>query len=307
MYSRRTISNQSQSFQKKRQSRLVWTIALIIVSVIAWLFSFSRLSNLQALSIDTVVISGADADISGRLEYVAERSIQGAYLGIFSKSDIFLYPKNALLTAIRAASPRIKSVDVSRQGRTLTVMIVEKTPAAAICTNLPDWDDSGSLVEDQKENCYLADASGLLYMSVHDILNKSRDRYFIPDLDDNASSSEALIGTHISTTTDFQALQAFSSVARSRGIDIQAILSHGNGEYEIYAMNPSPSSGRSAKTATSTVVIYVSQHNGFDNELTNLISFWSNALDKAHSGGEWPVFDYIDVRYGSNVFFRMVK
>ncbi|MCX6719051.1 MAG: hypothetical protein NTZ38_01600 [Candidatus Taylorbacteria bacterium] len=269
---------------------------------------------LSVFNIETVQIAGADPDIVPALRSVVYGEIDGDYGGLFSRSNIFLYPKASISKAVINASKRVSSVDIYRDGRTLMIEANEKIPVAMVCADLPDWGDNGRLDDKNTDKCFLVDDNGFLYARVSviqgfsNISDNIHDRYFIPDLSDNgASSSEALIGTTLSTTTDFQALREFSQVARDHGIDIQAMLLRGNGEYEMYALNPASNFMSHQSTATSTVVIHVNRRNGFDNELANLISFWSNAVDKAKSGQAWPVWDYIDVRYGSNVFFRMVK
>ncbi len=286
---------QSRSFTRKRHARLYWILALAAVSVISWVCALSFLTRLNVFAITQVQVFGADADITPALQLAAQRVLAGDYLGLFSRSSTLVYPKSAIAGAVKAASPRVLSANVSRDGlHGLIVTVSEKIPTAVVCAALPDFSDN-AVVFDQSSGCYFADASGLLFEAAP-AFSSSPDKssvtvssvpaypvYYVPDLA-IAGSSDAPVGSYATSTVEFSALQSFYEGAAAVGIPVEAILIKEGGEYELYA---------------STTVIYFNDVQPLSDELSDLTAFWSNMKGAS--------FDYIDLRYGSNVFYKALK
>ncbi len=302
----RIHASQSKSFAEQRRRQAIIGIVAGSIAIFSFTFSLSKLSSLEFFSIETIRVYGADSDIALAVQSAAYNSIQGSFLGIFSKSNAFIYPKSSLTAAVVDASPRVLSAEVSRDGwQTLIVSVYEKSPAAIVCADLPDFDQNGALLSDN--DCYAADDSGLLFKKI----TASTDafagtasaagtpgiiRYYVPDLPDDASA----IGSRATSTVEFAALQSFVAGARSAGIKPEAILFKDGGEYEMYADSPAGPSG--AATSTPLIVVYFNDKAGFAAELSDFHAFWSHMAMSA--AGAPKSFEYIDLRYGSNVFYR---
>ncbi len=287
-------SGQSHQFIYSRRKKNIWTLILALISIITWLYAFSSLSHLEIFNIKTINISGADKDISNTLKATALNSIQGEYFGLFSRSNLLAYPKEAIMTAIMNTDARVNDVTVERSGiQSLNITVREKIPAAVVCTNLPDWDES-DLILDSFESCYLVDDTGYVFMNASSS-NAEINRYYLPNIA-IVSTSTSIIGTKIASTTMFRTLQSFYNGAKSYNIDIKALLVKDGGEYELYAA-----------TESGVIVVYFNEINGFENEFTALISFWNDLTQKARNEGNKLKLDSIDLRYGSNVFYRIVK
>ena len=272
-------------------------IVASIVAIVSLAFALSRFSALEYFSIESVRVYGADSDIVPIVQLVAYDAIQGSFLGIFSKSNAFIYPKAALTAAVINASPRILSAEVSRDGsKSLIISVTEKSPAAIVCAGLPDFDQNGALSDDG--DCYAADESGLLFKKMAVSTGTPQImRYYVPDLPDDVSA----IGSHATSTVEFAALQSFVAGARSAGIKPEGILFKDGGEYEMYADSSARSSG--AATSSPLIVVYLNDKAGFVSELSDMAAFWSHMTASAGAGAP-PSFEYIDLRYGSNVFYR---
>lgn len=298
--------HQSKSFAHRRQSRTVLIIVLAVISLGTGLFSLSRLSGLSFFSIDTVRIFVADQNIAANLQAAAYSRLEGDYLHLFSKSNYFLYPRREIIAGIRAASPLIDTVTIGNDGlHTLIISVNEKTPAAVICANLPDF--TGNIISTvDSDSCYFADSSGLIFEHTPSITGNVYDRFYVPRLGDAASSSNSIIGTQGIPAADFAKLRLFLDDIHQAGIESQDVLLKDGGEYELYARNPSLTLTGSIPAAQDTVIIYFNDSNLSD-ELINLVSFWKKMTDTARLKKESLAFDYIDVRYGSNVFYRMAK
>jgi cell division septal protein FtsQ len=293
----RLTSNQSKKFVERRKTRYAITGALAVAVVGIGVFFLWEFTHLRALQISDVEISGADNDISPLLKQAALATLEGDYAGFFPRTNIFLYPRSAVAKAVAAAAARIDSVKVDRAGLTaLAVSVTEKSPAALICPYLPDWNGT-TLSEDGSAPCDFADASGHVVRSAPSFSGQAYNRYYVPALNDLATTSGSLTGLYATSTAEFAALQTFYDGVRAAGIAAEAVLMKDRGEYELYAPNP----------AGDTVVIYFNDSRPFSEELANLVSFWTQLSSDARSKNERLDFDYIDVRYGSNVFYRLVK
>jgi hypothetical protein len=286
---------QSHSFTKKRRAKFYWTLALIIIVIISWLCALSFLFRLNTFTITVVKVFGADADITPALQSATEKTLVGDYFGLFAHSSTLIYPKTGIIAAVKASSPRIDRVTVNRDGlHGLVISVSEKIPAAVICATLPDF-SGNQLILDQTDGCYFVDESGLLFGTAPSFSTSSatltRNVYYAPNIS-GAGSSNNLSGSYATSSMEWKGLQAFYDGARTIGISPAGLLIKEGGEYELYA---------------STTVIYFNDARSMSLQLANLRDFWMSMTATARSKNQSVIFDYIDLRYGSNVFYKVLK
>lgn len=295
-YSVGKSSVQSVKFVRNRRRKNIWMITLGVISITTWAFVVSKVSELNIFNISNIEIVGADADIKDSLEATVLGSIEGKYSGLFPRSNSFIYPKDKILEDIRLASPRILDVGARLDGLdTLVVRVIEKTPVAVICPDLPNWTESDIIYETDSV-CYQVDEQGFIFKrsSKEDLY--AYPTYYIPSLKSSNDDGE-VIGTFATSTENFRKLQSFVSGMASSGIKPLAVLLKGSGEYELYA---DPENDEES----NMVLIYFNERNNFENELANFIAFWSNLKKPVSQGENRSKFDYIDLRYGQNVFYK---
>lgn len=291
---------QSQNFSKRRKNRIVIISLLIVISIFTWSLSFVRFISLNAFSLNDVKIAGISPDVVASMQASALSSLEGDYFGIIPRSSSFFYPKTEIINNIEKISPEVEKVEVTKaSGNVLGIEIKSKTPVAIICSGYPDFSDVKdiSLIE---ADCYYIDAHGYIFKKAPLISGTLYHRYYIPALFDNSSSTESVIGKYASSTEEFINLQKFYSNVVKSGIVAEAILVKGTGEYELYAENQASSS----EFNNNVAVIYFNDDRPLDEELANLVSFWKNMTDKVKNKSATTTFDYIDVRYGANVFYK---
>jgi hypothetical protein len=283
--------------------RLAITLILIIASAFSWVFALSRLSMLNMFKIESIEVVGIDPSVAINLKNTALNVIGGDYLGMFSRSNTFLYPHDRMVAAVLDVSPRVKNVKIVRDGiHNLNIVVNEKKPVAVICTSLPDFssnNSSNNLFSDDYSSCYFSDVTGYIFMNAETTPSDRYPHYFIPELADSSSSttSSSVIGTYATSTELFVTLQEFYSKAIEADIPVLAILVKGDGEYEMYA----------GTSDVDTIVIYFNDSRPLMEELDNLITFWKRMLVETKTDGKSMNFEYIDVRYGSNVFYRKIQ
>lgn len=273
-----------------------------MICIASWLFAFSILSDLPFLAIDSVEIRGADSDIVPMLQAAALQALAGSYGGMFSRADRLIYPRAAVAAAVAAVSPRVASVSMGTDGANmLTVTVMERQPSAVICPDLPDLDSLAST--DSSDECFLADSDGLIFEPASST-TVAMDRYYVPGLADDASLTADFIGEYATSSAEFAALQGFYEGARQAGIAVQAVLMKDGGEYELYAQNPGAAGSTSTEDA-DIAVVYFNDNRPLSDELSDLTAFWTHMRSLPPDSGHPLDFESIDVRYGSNVFYRL--
>ena len=230
--------------------------------------------------------------------------LQGNYFHLFSRKSTLIYPHDAIVSAVKAYSPRVDSVLIKRDGlHGLIITVNEKAPVAIVCGDLPDLGD-GSIGADSPDDCYFTDEDGLLFEKIGNLTSGDYAHYYAPSLD-GGSSGQDLSGTYATSTAEFRALQSFYSGVQSAGLTIQGVLIGDGGEYEMYADNPDNQIKSVSTTTPSTVIIYFNDSKPFSSQLADLSAFWSSMVAKANNQEQLLKFDSIDVRYGPNVFYRL--
>ena len=104
------------------------------------------------------------------------------------------------------------------------------------------------------------------------------------------SASTDFTGALATSTSEFTGLENFYDGALATGISVDGILIKDAGEYELYA---------------SSTVIYFNDKEDLSNEITNLSAFWRH-MTTPNNTKKPVIFDYIDLRYGPNVFYKII-
>ncbi len=299
---RSRISNiQSKKYIEKKKTRMVVSICLTIVSLVVWGFAVVRLSNIHALAIEEIVVEGADPILKSKIESAALQALEGKRFGLFSKGNAWFYSKQSVVSAVLAVSPQITDTEISLKSSFLQIKVNEKVPSALVCIGFPDLNtDFDEDESDSEAPCYFADEDGLLYAESPKFSGKVYNRYFVPSLSSSEDVEKPIIGSFATSTEIFTALQDFTKSMQDSHIEVEAILIKEDGEFEMFTH-----SGLGDKTLT---IIYLNYARPLSEQGANLVSFWKEmSKQKSGTGAQGvPSFEYIDVRYGSHVYYRVI-
>src|SRR3990167_6008150 len=132
--------------RRRRLFALIFSGALILFI----LSGLAGLTYLSSLRIKDVAVSGAQTLSSGTVEAFVRDRLVGEYWYVFSKSNIFLYPKQQIIADLIKAYPVLASADVHAVDfRSIAVNLVEREPRALWCS--------------QDERCLFMDENGVVY------------------------------------------------------------------------------------------------------------------------------------------------
>lgn len=283
--------SQSQLFRSRRKRRLSLILVAVLLGLVSWAYLISRLSYIPILAIDDVRVYGARPDLVPKLRAAAFQALQGNRLGILSRSNILIYPRREISARVASSSERLATVYVERDGlHAVRISVTEKGPAAIVCDDLPNFNSEGEVA--LGDRCYFADDKGIIFDKAATSTVEGVIRYYIPE-----TLSDPL-GKPATSTAEFSALQSFVRATEVMGMSPKAVLMKDAREYELYIENPADPS--------ELTVIYFNTGAALGREVSNLAAFWNSMITSPKTKGPKPSFEYIDVRYGSNVFYRTV-
>jgi hypothetical protein len=290
----RPVSRQSSSFTRRRYQQKALLIAGGIGITLLLLWGISGLSRLDSLAIKSVEVYGTDPAIATDIQAAVNQALSGNYIGLFARANRFLYSRRGIVKAIETVSSQIERAEVQvNSQRALVVTITEKNATAIVCGSLPDFEGSQLIIEEDAR-CHFVDRSGRIFEEAPLFVGTAHKRYYFPDMKEEVVDMPQ---------PEFEHLQKFYDDVRAAGIPVQALLIKPEGEYELYI--PYAIATSSEDTLNGTTIVYFNALGGMEVEKANFISFWSSMVQAARAKGESLSFDSIDLRYGSNVFYRL--
>jgi hypothetical protein len=294
MQSRRLATKHSAPFAKKKRWRSAFVVVLIVLIIAAGLTALSAFTRLPALHVEQVSVSGLDAPEAESVRRLADGVIQGNRLGLFSRSNILIFPKRELVARVAELFPQIDVFEIDRTGlRSIEVRVTEKSPEAIVCDGLPDLESAsqeGQVASVQP--CYFVDGLGLIFKIAPASTTTDYNRYYIANLADSLSTNGLNIGSYIATSSEFAAAQSFYALVRERDFPISAVLIKGDGEYELYI---------------GQTVVYFTTRQPLEEQFADLASFWDKTVADHGAEAAKSMFEYIDIRYPPNVFYREAR
>jgi hypothetical protein len=243
------------------------SILAIIIIVLALRISFFQIQNIEIQGIETLT--------NEEIIPTVNELLVGNYLHIIPVTNILFYPKSQIQSMLLEKFKKISKLKIHLiNWNTLKLEIVERKPKIIVCDGFDDT-----------VNCFLADETAYVF----DVATDST--YFKYYVTNNATSTA--IGNQFLTQVRFDELQKLVHDISMAGINVKGLLVGDEGSYELYIENKD----------TSTAVVYFDDRNSFDKTASNLIVFWQNSLSKKIGLQSVPNFDYINLRFGNNIYY----
>jgi len=266
---------------------MIFSLFLLLFFFILFIIGTILFIRLPFVQINKVNIIGTDNIPINEIKDSTFEYLEGKYLGIIPKSSIIFFPKKTISNNLLNKYKIINNLSISRDGLSeITVNITNRVPSAIVC--------DGFRGDNIPHDCFLSDKKGYIYnrASIEDIDNNNYNKYFFPN------SSESLKeGTVFIDEILFGKLQGFISGSIQNGLLPLGILVGTNGEYEMYVENVFVKEG-----ITTDITIYFDNKTPFETTLSNLITFWKDALEKNRNANA-PIFDSINLHFGNTIYY----
>lgn len=272
---------QSPKYANKKRKKLIFLISIIFSTALMVLIILIFALHLSVLRIGSIKISGTGSADIGDIEKVIKDSIEGNYIYVIPKSSFLFYPKSEIKSSLSSKYPEFRSIEMNIKGlSTLIVSLDERKPAVIVCEGFKDDEDTG--------DCYYADSTGFVYGRIATSTDTNYFKYYI-----NSNSTTTIMGNAFTENSKFLELQKFVKNVINSGIKVDGILISDDNSYEMYIEN----------IDKSDATVYFDDRTPFDKTFSNLVVFWKNSLNKKIGLNVIPNFDYINLRFGNNVFY----
>ncbi len=281
----RVVLGESRLRARKRKRRLLFGGSIFFVSVFV-VGGSVWLAHASFLRIITVAISGTATVPPGAIQSAVEQDIAGAYVWVYPKNNILLYPKSTIQSHLLTQFPTLKTADVHLENlHTVAVAVLERQPTALWC---PATDSTGSPQAGSGQvvtspACFLLDENGLAYAVAPDYSGDAYVKY------SGTEAPDALPWQYLTLQT-FHSLAALVDAVAKKGGDarVSEVLSDANSD------------------------VHVKFENGFellfalDDDTGQIFERFSLALGAApftvHPLGD---LEYLDLRFGDKLYYKL--
>jgi len=274
----------SPQARKTRRQRLVWFILLYLAIFLGIVLLLVQISRLPQMRIDNVSIVGTKATDKVELYSSAVEKLSGKYFYLFPHNNIFLYPREAIESALLKEFPRLKSVDAGIVGRNqIEITVTERDAVGVVCSNVSIG-----------QECYFLDDRGFVFAQAPVFSGRG---YFVYRED---SSRRFKIGSYFLNPTTFTNIQDLKEILERLGLSVESALASGKNT-EVFARHITMT------LEEGTDIIFSSDVEDSQNELQNLEAILVSSEFEEESAGDIGTIEYIDLRFGNKVYYRLER
>lgn len=267
------LSNRARA----RKKAVLLRILVVYVPLAALLFAaVAYVSRVDSLQITAFEITGTNASDDAAVHAYVAKAAEGYEFFFFPRANIFLYPARRVAGGLLADFPQVATADISRVDfKTISVTITEKKPAGIWCGETPQSANAGM-------KCKFIDAGGEVFK---DAPSFSESPYFIY----YGRIASSTLPAPFLTKQNFDWLHSFIYATRDIFPAVSA-QDAGDGDFELF-------------TSAGTILKIAQK-----NDATTTIRYLKSFLDGSALGtlqGQPDKFEYIDMRFGKKVYFKL--
>lgn len=279
---RRSRALQSVKSLRKKRRKVIVIASLSVICLFVFLSTVVFILRLPFFQISSIEIKGVTTLNIKEIEQKVSANLLGNYLWTIPKSNSLFYPKGSIEKVLSESYKQIEKININRKGiSNIEVNVIERVPTALVCEGFHEDNNND-------ENCFFVDSYGFVFAKSPQFSNNVFLHYYIV-----TDKGDDIIGSEFIDQNRFMELQKFVSNVTKSGISPNGMLISDNGAYELYVKNRD----------NTEAIIYFDDRVPFDKTSSNLITFWSNSLIKKKGVATTPIFDYINLRFGNNIFY----
>jgi len=261
----------SPHLEKKRKKERNKKIIFFLICVLVVIFLPAYVASLPSLNIQAVEIRGNTVTENATLQSIIDRNISGRYLGLYSKSNILIFPSHAIKSEILFSIKRIGNVSFSRpNAHSLVVTIAERNPHALWCRQTPD------------EKCFFVDDNGYIFADAPNFSDNVYFKYFGVITTDNP------VGQQFQTPADFSSIDNFVNASRALNLQPKNLTVEDSGDLSLSIMKDGN---------------ILANKDDLSKTISNLQSFLGGDQFK-NDPTAMSRISYIDLRFGNKVYFK---
>ena len=260
------VKSQAEKAHRRRRVRTIIVSVLAVIVVVGAIWAL----NAKAFKVSTIEVVNNTSLETEDLNKMVEDVIEGRYFFIVPKSNALFIPVERIRRTIKRQSPEVDSVKISKQGLSqLNIEVKKRVPYVVWC------DESQA-----KRRCFFADKAAYLFLEAPN----SNLRLF-PVFYGNGDGK--ILGTQFMEEVNFKNAHAFYSFLEEQGLSVNHMSPSGK---DLMAVLDSGAS-----------IIFDPQE--VDDAATNISALLSSP-ELTGEGFDIEVVEYVDLRYGSKVFWK---
>lgn len=249
---------------------------LVAGGVLALLAALIVIARLPALQVKEIVVIGNEVTTDEELRAVVHENLRGNYWFVFPKSNIFLYPRTATENAIKSALARVSAASVSSADlSTISIEIRERHPDALWCEGEYDPHDP------VPHPCYFVDSDGLIFAEAPLFSGNVFVRYY-------GLYGGVPVGRQLLELATYREEAYFLQTLPKFSLEPTDVILHENNDVTVYLMGDAR--------------LLFNRTHSLGEVLQNLDSVLSS---EPLEGRESLELDYIDLRFGNKIFYRL--
>ena len=195
-----TTSPRIVELKRMRKKRNRFFFIIFFVLFIGLVIGLSYLSNYKKVVISNIVVEGTHIIDSNEVRNQIQKDLSGKYLYLFSKNNVFIYPKFFIEKNLKSTFPRIDDLSIRLDGlNTLKVNIGERTGSYMYC--------GGSMPTDsilKGDNCYFINNDGYIFDVAPYFSGNIYFKFYAP-----LTNSENPLGQSVLEKENFRQIIAF--------------------------------------------------------------------------------------------------
>lgn len=276
MLKKRSVS--SSKFIQKKRKKLYIQVGGVFALLLIVFFGLALLSRIDKLAIKDIYVEGVQVISSDEVKALIIGELDQKYIGLFSKRNIVIFPKETLEQQIRNRWKRVQEVRIEREGgQGIHIAVVEEKPRYLWC---------GDKVE-KEEQCYFLNEGGYLFAESPQFSGA----VFVKFFGSLGTSTTELLGSRFLEQDEFSKLTQFIEAVEELSMKPQKLSVKGNKEYTLYLADKAQIFFTTRQEVSKTV-----EH------LRSVVEKNSFTVGVKYS----PLrLEYIDLRYDKNIFYKM--
>lgn len=286
----------SQSLTRKRRKKKVMKLWIVFFCICLFLALITWLISLPSMAIKKIVVVGNTNVTSEEIQRIGDDILNSKYVGLFSKRNALLYPKDKIERTLLQTYPRISAVGIETESfEILNIKIKEREAVSIWCAAI---------------QCYLVDKDGYIFAEYHeklgdtvggDVTNINPDKELgqLPKLygGDQFVGPEP-VGKSIFTKKLYLNIRDAITELQQSGLAINSVHVYSRDEIVF--------------TVLGGGKLIFSDRKPFEVSLEDLKSSLKSSVFSGSTSSSSKIvlparFEYIDVRFGNKVFYKMDK
>lgn len=279
------VSSHPRLIEDRQKRKKIFYRKCVIFSLffISLVVGLSYFSGYHTIVINEVEIEGNNITNTDKIKSVVSDTINGRYLYLFKKSNIFIYPKDEIINNLEKKFPRIKEIEIKAENFTsLKISIKEREGSMLWCGE--------KFIEDSDEECFFINSDGYIFDKAPFFSGNIYFKFY-SSLDDSESSP--LGNTSLGHD---QILEILSFVGGLEDLSFEpAMIDLSDTESQIIYLK---------RDSLKLPQIIFKHDNNKEEIINNLASSMEQEIFVNEIRGKYESLDYIDLRYKNKVIYK---